>query len=61
MQNLNQNEQIKCPSCGSFIDISTALYAQILDKAKQEMLKQKKNLMMRSMPKEPNTPKLLMT
>ncbi|EAH4651913.1 DUF2130 domain-containing protein [Campylobacter jejuni] len=42
MQNLNQNEQIKCPSCGSFIDISTALYAQILDKAKQEMLKQKK-------------------
>ncbi|WP_230094370.1 MULTISPECIES: hypothetical protein, partial [Campylobacter] len=25
MQNLNQNEQIKCPSCGSFIDISTAL------------------------------------
>ncbi|WP_374220682.1 hypothetical protein, partial [Campylobacter sp. BCW_8713] len=23
MQNLNQNEQIKCPSCGSFIDIST--------------------------------------
>nr|WP_180343834.1 hypothetical protein [Campylobacter jejuni] len=29
MQNLNQNEQIKCPSCGSFIDISTALYAQI--------------------------------
>lgn len=47
MQNLNQNEQIKCPSCGSFIDISTALYAQILDKAKQEMLKQKKNLMMR--------------
>lgn len=47
MQNLNQNEQIKCPSCGSFIDISTALYVQILDKAKQEMLKQKKNLMMR--------------
>lgn len=42
MQTLNQNEQIKCPSCGSFIDISTALYAQILDKAKQEMLKQKK-------------------
>ncbi|EAK5383192.1 DUF2130 domain-containing protein [Campylobacter jejuni] len=42
MQNLNQNEQIKCPSCGSFIDIGTALYAQILDKAKQEMLKQKK-------------------
>ncbi|WP_052805255.1 DUF2130 domain-containing protein [Campylobacter jejuni] len=42
MQNLNQNEQIKCPSCGSFIDISAALYAQILDKAKQEMLKQKK-------------------
>lgn len=42
MQNLNQNEQIKCPSCGSFIDISTALYVQILDKAKQEMLKQKK-------------------
>ncbi|EJN0604041.1 DUF2130 domain-containing protein, partial [Campylobacter coli] len=40
--NLNQNEQIKCPNCGSFIDISTALYAQILDKAKQEMLKQKK-------------------
>ncbi|WP_230094752.1 hypothetical protein, partial [Campylobacter coli] len=25
MSNLNQNEQIKCPSCGSFIDISTAL------------------------------------
>ncbi|EAH5170476.1 TPA: DUF2130 domain-containing protein [Campylobacter jejuni] len=42
MLNLNQNEQIKCPSCGSFIDISTALYTQILDKAKQEMLKQKK-------------------
>ncbi|MDC7792290.1 DUF2130 domain-containing protein, partial [Campylobacter coli] len=42
MSNLNQNEQIKCPNCGSFIDISTALYAQILDKAKQEMLKQKK-------------------
>ncbi|HED6225568.1 TPA: DUF2130 domain-containing protein [Campylobacter coli] len=42
MSNLNQNEQIKCPNCGIFIDISTALYAQILDKAKQEMLKQKK-------------------
>lgn len=44
MLNLNQNEQIKCPSCGSFIDISTALYTQILDKAKQEMLKQKKRI-----------------
>lgn len=39
MQNLNQNEQIKCPSCGSFIDISTALYAQILDKAVRGILK----------------------
>lgn len=35
------NEQIKCPNCQSFIDISSVLYTQILDKAKQEIQKQK--------------------
>ncbi|MBZ7935575.1 DUF2130 domain-containing protein [Campylobacter sp. B0100352/1] len=40
MQNF-QNEKIKCPNCGNFIDISLALYTQILDKAKLDMQKQK--------------------
>ncbi|RQD68567.1 DUF2130 domain-containing protein [Campylobacter hepaticus] len=41
MQNLNQNEQIKCPNCMSFIDINAVLYSQILNKAEQEIQKRK--------------------
>ncbi len=38
---MENSRQIKCPNCQSFIDISAALYLQILDKAKQEIQKQK--------------------
>lgn len=45
MQSMNQNEQIKCPSCGNFIDISTALYTQISDKAKEEIQKEQQQML----------------
>lgn len=45
MQNLHQNEQIKCPSCGIFIDISEALYMQILSKAKEEIQKEQQQML----------------
>lgn len=45
MQSMNQNEQIKCPSCGNFIDISAALYTQISDKAKEEIRKEQQQML----------------
>lgn len=45
MQSMNQNEQIKCPNCGNFIDISAALYAQISDKAKEEIRKEQQQML----------------
>lgn len=45
MQSMNQNEQIKCPSCGNFIDISAALYTQISDKAKEEIQKEQQQML----------------
>ncbi|MBM0636585.1 DUF2130 domain-containing protein [Campylobacter sp. VicNov18] len=41
MQNLNQNDPIKCPNCGNFMDINELLYIQISNQVQEEFQKQK--------------------